>query len=132
MSLYIGDPQFTPTGYYNGGKILPGPLQLEKMRWSGVTGFYHPDDINSTVPIACMKSNPNIMTIMALKCTPNQAWKDQQERLGLKTVVTADKKIIELTDSNGEIIPIVVDDKQENLAPLVILAGLAALLFMGG
>lgn len=145
MSLGITRTEYN--GYGNGDilelrrlalKPRASAYDLEKMRWSGISGFYHPDDINSTVPISCMKTNPNIYTIMPMVCKPNQAFLDEQERLGIKLTLPTDiftpgtGTVIELVDQNGETTQIPVGDKQENLAPLVMLAGLAALLFMGG
>jgi hypothetical protein len=116
-------------------KPLPSPYDLEKMRWEGQTGLYHSDDLESSIPISCMKTNPNWQFATIQACKGNQAFIDQQEALGLKTTWTPDSRngtVINLTDRNGEQVPIVVGDKTENLAPLVMLAGLAALLFMGG
>jgi hypothetical protein len=113
-------------------KPLPSAYDLEKMRWEGVTGLYHPDDVNSSIPISCMKTNPNWQFVTIQSCKGNQAFLDQQAALGYKTTFPIDSPVVELTDRNGKITPIVVGDKTENLAPLVMLAGLAALLFMGG
>lgn len=138
MSLGISRENYLQNGYMDRIDVSKIRFQLEKLRWDNVTGFYHPDDLNSTVPIGCMKTNPNIMTFLPMVCKPNQAFLDEQERLGLKIQLPTDiftpgtGTVLELTDSNGETEQIVVGDKQENLAPLVMLAGLAALLFMGG
>lgn len=59
----------------------------ESERWEGVTGFYHPDDIASSIPISCMRTNPNIRTIMPMVCKPNQAAIDDMAARGLKTTL---------------------------------------------
>lgn len=60
----------------------------DKDRWAGITAMYHPDDINSTTPISCMRGNPNIQTLVAMVCKPNQAFIDWQKSQGLKTTFT--------------------------------------------
>ncbi len=50
-------------------------------------GMYHPDDIASTKPIACMRTNPNIMTFAPMVCKPNQAYIDMLKAKGLKTTL---------------------------------------------
>lgn len=163
-------------------KPRPSIYDIAKMEWpEGYGGMYHPDDWIADYPIKCMRTNPNIMTIVPIACKPNQkwvqfygevpttltnpysiAWDDPVPTSCMKTnpgftgMVTADCKpnkaeiarraellasgkgmdytlpVFELTDRNGETVPIVVNGEQENLAPLIMLAGLAALLFMGG
>lgn len=51
----------------------------------GGGGMYHPDDVASSKPISCMRTNPNIMTFAPMVCKPNQAWLDLQKESGLKT-----------------------------------------------
>ncbi len=64
----------------------------DKDRWVGVTSMYHPDDINSTKPISCMRGNPNIQTFAAMVCKPNQAFIDWQKSQGLKTTLPVTEK----------------------------------------
>lgn len=45
--------------------------------------MFHPDDVASSKPIMCMRGNPDVQTIRALVCTPNQAYIDMQKAKGL-------------------------------------------------
>lgn len=53
----------------------------------GGGGMYHPDDVASSKPIACMRSNPNVMTFAPMVCKPNQAFIDWQKSQGIKTTL---------------------------------------------
>lgn len=70
-------------------------------------GMFHPDDVASSTPIACMRGNPDIRTIRALVCTPNQAFIDMQKAKGLTTTL-----------------PVTVATEKPNLLPLAIGAAL--------
>jgi len=95
----------------------------------GYSGMYHWDDVNSTVPIMCMRGNPNIRTIMALVCKPNQAEIDRRAKSGLKTQLP----ILETKAPNGETVRIDADEngdvvsvtKKPNWLPLAAAAGAA-------
>jgi hypothetical protein len=122
------------------------------MQWpENYHGMYHPDDLANATPIKCMRTNPNIMTLLPIACRPNDAWlaefepeKWAEKQAAMRQTVTTmpvtngeiyrpgTGTVIDLINRNGETVQVPVGDKTENLAPLVMLAGLAALLFMGG
>ena len=99
-------------------------------------GAFHPDDYYSSVPITCMRANPNIQTIRALVCTPNKAELERRAALGLKTVIGVPKPIKDVvTDANGDQVAIdengdvAATKKAPNLVP-VALAAAAAWFFL--
>lgn len=125
--------------------VKPAPY-MEPIKSDGLIdpsqyfGMFHIDDVNSPEPITCMRANPNVQTIRALVCTPNQAEIERRANLGLKTIVGLDrpiKEIIETTNGNGETVKVALDENGEvvatkkapNVMPLV-LAAAAALFFL--
>lgn len=104
---------------------------------SQYTGMFHIDDVNSSVPIMCMRANPNIQTIRALVCTPNKAELERRAELGLKTVIGVDrpiKEIIETKNGNGETIQAAIDENGDiaatkkappNILPIALAAAAA-------
>lgn len=73
-------------------------------------GMYHPDDVSSAKPISCMRTNPNIQTLMPMVCKPNQAYIDMLKAQQLKTQVP--------------ITPVTETQEMPALVPLAIGAGL--------
>lgn len=96
----------------------------------GYIGMFHWDDVASSVPIMCMRGNPDIRTIMALVCTPNQAAIDQREKLGFKdlflpvleTKAPNGETVIIDADKNGDVVSVT---KKPNWLPLAAAAGAA-------
>lgn len=76
--------------------------------------MFHPDDISSSKPIQCMRTNPDVRTIVAMVCTPNQAYKDMQKAKGLKDTI----------------MPVTAPTGKPNLLPLALAAGAAYFFFM--
>jgi hypothetical protein len=73
----------------------------------GYMGMYHWEDFYNTKPIACMRGNPDIRSIIPLVCRPNPAEVERRKAEGLKTVLGVDKPITEVvTDANGDMVAI--------------------------
>ena len=85
-------------------------------------------------PIYCMKSNPNIMSIMPLACKPNKAAIEEMKQQGMDTKPFP---VIEAKNGNGETVEITVDEndkvigleKKPNFVPLAIAAAIAFAIF---
>ena len=115
-------------------KITPTITPKGSTKPVGYIGMFHWDDVASAVPIMCMRSNPDIRTIMAAVCTPNKAELDRRKRLGIITQLP----IFETKAPNGETVRIDADEngeviavtKKPNWLPLAAAAGAAWLLLM--
>ena len=75
--------------------------------------MWHPDDVASKTPIACMRTHPDIRLAMPAVCTPNQAMKDKMAAMGLKTTLPLTPKA-----------PTAPTASKPNYLPLVIGTGL--------
>lgn len=114
-------------------RIAPKITPTTSTKPVGYMGQYHWEDYYSKVPIMCMRGNPDIRTIMALACKPNPAEIERRARLGLNVKLP----ILETKAPNGTTVRIDADEngdviavtEKTNLAPLIMLGGLAAWLF---